>query len=325
MADDPALGSRPGYPPAAAPIESTDDAARRPLLDGDDIRALEGLSLDSLAALLAGLGGQREGPGRSAGFEFVDYRPYTPGDDGRRIDWNIYARLRELQVRTAPQEARVWLSVLLDVSRSMDFGEPNKLYYGRRLAALLGVVALLRTDAIQVHTLGDGGASSGGLLDSAGMLGVLVDQLVQLPVGQTTALASSLRAARDTGGQPELAVLISDALVVGEDLNLALRELARGARSATLLHVVSPEDEDGGPTGAIQLVDRETNRRIETLITEEVQERFAQQALRFRARVELQCRANGVHYAAASTDTDPLELLLRVARERTLLRTGAAR
>jgi uncharacterized protein (DUF58 family) len=304
---------------------SANRAGGAALLGSEDIRALEQLSLDSLAALVAGLAGEREGPGRSAGFEFVDYRRYTPGDDIRRIDWNVYARLRELHVRTAPQEARVWLDVLLDASRSMDFGGPNKLRYGRRLAALLGAVALLRTDAVQVHTLADGGAASGGMLDSADMLGSLVDELQQLPVGRTTELADSVRAARDAGGQPELAVLISDALVTSDDLGLALRELRRGARSATLLHVVSPEEADSGPPGAIQLLDRETNRRIETLITEEVREQFAAQAERFRTRVEEQCATHRVHYIQASTTVDPLELLTGLAREETLLRAGAPR
>jgi uncharacterized protein (DUF58 family) len=323
MAEEPA----PRSPGRDRPEPSTGGSSpgEKPLLDGDDLRVLERLSLESLSALLSGLGGQREGPGRSAGFEFVDYRRYTPGDDGRRIDWNIYARLRELYVRTAPQEARVWLDVLLDVSRSMDFGYPNKLWYGRRLTALLGAVALLRADDVQVHALSDGGSSPGGMLDSPGMLDVLVNQLVQVPVGRTTSLASSVRAARDAGGQPELAVLITDALVVADDLNRALHELARGARSAALVHVVSPHEGDSGPPGAVQLEDSETGRRIEALITPEISERFADEARLFRARIEQQCRANGVHYLEALTAADPLELLLSGARDETLVRAGTGR
>ncbi len=78
---------------------------RGPLLDRATSQALEALSLESLDALVAGLVGEREGPGQAAGFEFADYRRYIPGDDVRRIDWNIYARLRELHIRTSPQEA----------------------------------------------------------------------------------------------------------------------------------------------------------------------------------------------------------------------------
>ena len=42
------------------------------------------------------------------GFEFADYRPYIHGDDVRRIDWNVYARLHELHVRISPQQASLY-------------------------------------------------------------------------------------------------------------------------------------------------------------------------------------------------------------------------
>src|ERR1700683_3498733 len=79
-------------------------AGRPGLLDRGDIAALEALSLESLDAILAGLVGEREASGRTVGFQFRDYRPYVAGDDVRRIDWNISARLHELHVRTSPQE-----------------------------------------------------------------------------------------------------------------------------------------------------------------------------------------------------------------------------
>ena len=59
------------------------------------MRQLERLSIEHLGAVLAGLVGQRAGPAGARGLEFADYRPYTPGDDLRRVDWNIYARLGE--------------------------------------------------------------------------------------------------------------------------------------------------------------------------------------------------------------------------------------
>jgi uncharacterized protein (DUF58 family) len=291
-----------------------------PLVGRDDLRTLERLSLDSLEALLGGIGGRREGPGRSAGFEFADYRRYTPGDDVRRIDWSVYARLRELHVRTAPQEARMSLALLLDASASMDFGAPNKLRYGRRLAALLGVVALLHADTVQVHTLYDGDAFTGGLQDARGMLGLLVDELERLPGGATTRLAASVRRARDQGAEAEMAVLISDALVDGDELEVALRELGRGAGSAALVHVIDPAEALAGELGSVELLDRETRRRLELTVTEELRDRYASHAARFRENVARTCRATGVHYVAASTSADALELLLESARSELLLR-----
>jgi uncharacterized protein (DUF58 family) len=300
------------------------DPQRGPLLDRADIQVLERLSVESLDAIVTGLVGQRDGPGQTVGFEFSDYRRYTPGDDVRRIDWNIYARLRELHVRTAPQEASLALSVLLDASRSMDSGEPNKLRFGRRLAALLAAVALLRSDAVEIHTLSDGDSASSGSFDSgAGVLGAMVEELERLPSGRTTDLAMSIRRSRRSGWEPEAAVLISDGLVVADDLAAAVAALARSARTATFVHVGDPAETAGAwGEGSTVLVDSETGRRIEATITPEVQARYATSYARLSAQLEQQCRARAVRYVKADASIDPLEFLVAAAREETLLRVA---
>jgi uncharacterized protein (DUF58 family) len=298
-------------------------AEPRPLLDRQDIRALEGLSLESLEAIVAGLIGQREAPGRSAGFEFADYRRYNPGDDVRRIDWNIYARLHELHVRTAPLQASLWLSVLMDASRSMDSSEPSKLRYGRRLAALLGAVALLRGDAVEVHTLSDGDSVAGGSFDSGGdALGAMVSELERLPAGRTTQLQESIRRSSRSGWEAELEVLISDGLVPSDELSDALAELARGARFTTLIHVSEPVEAVGEWLGSSLLLDSETGQRRDAMITPEVQERYAERYARWCRGIEQQCRGYGVRYVGADVTVDPLQLLLAGAREQSLVRAA---
>jgi uncharacterized protein (DUF58 family) len=298
---------------------------RTGLLDRGDIAALERLSLESLDAIVAGLVGEREASGRTAGFEFADYRPYVAGDDVRRIDWNIYARLHELHVRTSPQEASLWLSVLLDASRSMDSGVPNKLFYGRRLAALLGAVALLRDDAVEVHTLSDGAsADSGGFDSGSDVLGAMVEELERLPAGRSTDLRESIRRAATSGWQPEVAVLISDGLVPHEELAAAALELARSARSATFVHVSDPAGTRPDWAGSTLLLDSETGQRIDATITPEVQQRYAERYARLSVEIARQCRANGVRYVKADTSVDPLDFLIARARERSLLQTAPA-
>ncbi len=296
------------------------------LLDGEDIRALERLSLDSLEALVAGLFGRREGPGSSAGFEFTDYRRYIPGDDIRRIDWNLYARLHELHVRTAPREASLWLSVMLDASRSMESGEPDKLAWGRRLAVLLGAVALLRDDAVEIHTLSDGQSASTGNFDSGGrVLGAMMAQLEGLPAGRRTDLARSIRGARLSGLRPELAVLITDGLVAPAELEPALAELAGSARSATLVHLRNPADSVIGWEGSTLLVDAETGRRIDALITPDAQERYAERHRQAAIELERLCGSRGVRYILADTAIDALDFLFAGARrERLLALAGSA-
>jgi uncharacterized protein (DUF58 family) len=295
-----------------------------PLLSTEDVRRLERLTISSLDAIEAGLIGQREGPRRSAtGVEFAEHRRYGPGDDLRRIDWNAYGRIGELLVKTAPDKARVWLSILLDTSRSMDHGEPTKLHYGRRLAALLGAVALLRSDSVQVRVLSDGESVAGGRVDAVGMLGVLASEVQRLPAGRGTELARSIAHAGLVGERSELVALVSDCLVASDDLAAALSQLARSSRSAVLLHVLDPRDAIAGPIGDFELRDRETDEERRTRVTEQLQLRYAERYAEFRSQTEARCRTAGVHYVPATTSVDPLELLFEIARTGALVRQGS--
>jgi uncharacterized protein (DUF58 family) len=293
-----------------------------PLLTREDVRQLERFSLDSLEAINVGLVGQREGARRGEGVEFADYRAYTPGDDLRRIDWHVYARQHELVVKMAPRESRASLSVMLDASRSMDLGEPNKLRYGRRLTALLGTVALLRSDAIQVQVLSDGNAVAGGQLDAPGMLAALAFEVQQLPSGRTTQLERSVRRARISSAQQEVAVLISDCLVPPDDLNGALRQLSRSATAATLMHVLDPAEASPALRGSVELQDRETGQRLIATMTDDLERRYLEHYREFVEGTQAACRANGIHYLPASTSVDPLELLVETGRRGMLMQAS---
>jgi uncharacterized protein (DUF58 family) len=300
----------------------TDDP---PLLSAGDVRRLTRLAISAPGVVQAGLIGPRAGPGRSTSeVEFAEHRRYVPGDDPRRIDWAAYGRLRELLVKTTPDPGRVTVSIMLDGSASMDSGEPNKLRYGRRLAALVAAVAVLRSDPVRVQMLADGGSVAGGLLASPGLLAVLTAELERLPSGRTTELAQSVADATIAGTRVQLALLISDCLVEPADLQAALSRLARAAHSATLVQILDPAEATAGPLGAVQLRDRETGERVHALVTERLRERYADRYARFRAETEAACVAAGVHHVPAQTTVDPLDLVFRLAREGVMVRRDIA-
>ena len=94
---------------------------------------------------------------RGAGIDFEDLRPYQPGDDPRRIDWRVTARLRKTFVRIygETRQAAVW--VVLDRGASMRFGTRTRLKVAQaaRLAALILSGANRSHDALAI-TLLDG-------------------------------------------------------------------------------------------------------------------------------------------------------------------------
>ena len=124
-----------------------------PLFDSDFLKKLEYLSLVSRRVFRGQLLAQRRTMQLGGGIEFADHREYTPGDDFRYLDWNVYARHDELLLKRFQEEEDLHVYLLLDCSRSMAFGDPPKFDYARQVAA-----------ALALHRAGRSGPRRGGRL-----------------------------------------------------------------------------------------------------------------------------------------------------------------
>jgi len=96
------------------------------------------------------LTGRHRSPYHGFSVEYLDHRPYTPGDDLRTIDWKILARTDKYHVKLFEDETNLRAHILLDCSRSMAFASAavSKLAYGSYLAAALAYLMLHQNDAV---------------------------------------------------------------------------------------------------------------------------------------------------------------------------------
>jgi uncharacterized protein (DUF58 family) len=289
------------------------------LIDAAELRQLETLSLAGVEAVVAGFGGQRAGAQRTRGLEFIDYRRYTPGDDLRSIDWNVYARLREVVVKAAPAEGHVDLALLLDGSRSMDDGTPSRFRYAQELGAMLGTVALLGADVVAVHMLADGASFTGARLAAAHLVGELIEEVGELPRGTRTDLAASLRGYRRGAEPADLTVLLSDGLAEPTALAEAVDELAGSGRAAAFVHLVEDEATFAAYEGAYELEDRETGERLVVEVTPRVRATYEERVASASTALKDRCGDRGVTYLRAPTDVAPIDLLFGGARDARLV------
>src|SRR3954452_599583 len=119
--------------PAAPSAKSP--AVERPLFDSEFLKKLEYLSLVSKRVFRGQILAQRRTMQMGGGIEFADHREYTPGDDFRYLDWNVFARHDELLLKRFQEEEDLHVYIFLDLSRSMNFGQPAKFDYARRVTA----------------------------------------------------------------------------------------------------------------------------------------------------------------------------------------------
>src|SRR5437868_9262780 len=135
----------------------TEVAEKSPLLLEPQFMArLDQLDVMSRKLLAGKMKGERRSKRRGQSVEFADYRNYVIGDDLRFIDWNIYARLDRLFLKLFLEEEDLSLYVLLDVSKSCDYGQPHKALYLKQVAAALGYIGPVNYNRVHITAMSNG-------------------------------------------------------------------------------------------------------------------------------------------------------------------------
>src|SRR5512142_2152667 len=255
------------------------------LFDESTLRKLNQLTLVASRVRAGAIKGERRSSRRGSSVEFADYRDYTPGDDLRRLDWNIYARLDRPFIKLLEEEEDLAVHILVDGSQSMDWGEgeTHKFDYARRLMAGLGAVALASGDVLTIGLLQRGSvAVEFGPARGQASLPRLFDFLEGLQAGGETNLNLSLREYSIRPRRAGLVILISD-LFAPDGYESGLRQLLGHGSEAALIHVLSPDELDPPLAGDLQLVDVETNHAQDVSLDGGLRERY-----RARARAWIQ-------------------------------------
>jgi uncharacterized protein (DUF58 family) len=131
------------------------------LTDAAFLRTLDRLALQTQRRLRGDNIGQRASYRRLPASDFREHRVYQPGDDLRHVDWNASARAEHVFIKMGEQTKEASLHLLLDSSASMQWGQPSKLWAGRRLAAALGFIALNYGDRLTVSDAASSAAPFG--------------------------------------------------------------------------------------------------------------------------------------------------------------------
>src|SRR5215203_593594 len=163
------------------------------ILTPELLAQLERLELISRKIFRGRMKGERRSKRKGQSVEFADFRQYVPGDDLRFIDWNLFARLERLYLKMFLEEEDLHFYVLIDASRSMDFGEPTKLQYAKQLAAALGFIGLCRADRVKIETLGSSRRAPGPTLRGRKNLYQMMDFLEGVEPGENTSLAQGIK------------------------------------------------------------------------------------------------------------------------------------
>ena len=245
--------------------------------------------------------------------EFTEYRPYTPGDDLRHMDWRRLARTDRPFVRQYEEESEWGCLVVMDLSASMGFGSlsHSKADYGRTLAGTLGTF---------LHGQGD----PVGLLRFAAEPGDIVPVrrlsrqmsrwwplLAAPPAGDGTGLGKALEGALRLLKRPGLVALVSDLLAPPGSWAEPLRLLRAARHEVVVFEVLDPQELEFQYEGDTRFEHMESPLRVD-LDAAQAREAYLQKLGAHRESCAALCESEGIPLLSARTDL-PLEPLLRSA------------
>jgi len=292
------------------------------IFDETTLRKLNQLTLVASRVRSGAIRGERRSSGRGSSVEFADYRNYVPGDDLRRLDWNIYARLDRPFIKLLEEEEDLAVHILLDGSQSMGWGEGehHKFHYARRLSAGLGAIALASGDVVSIGLL-QGGQLAGEYGPTRGQASLprLFSFLEALePNGQTN-LNGALRTYLLSARRPGLALVISD-LFTPDGHEAGLRLLRGRGFEVVLIHILSPDEIDPPLAGDLQLIDIETGQVQDVSLDGGLREQFRARAHAWIHSTQLECRRQDIRYLQLTTELPWDQALLLEMRRSSIVR-----
>jgi len=216
--------------------------------------------------------------------------------------------------------------LLVDASRSMDWGEPSKLRYARRLAAALGYVALNASNRLFVWPL-SATMTNYGPAWGRGRAGPMLSFLDEFRATQAATplfdghnpppdIEQSL--ASFTSRSAGLVVLLSDLL--SPTWERALAKLAARSGEVVVLHTLAPQELRPTLGGDVRLIDRETGAAVSVTLNNDAIRLYGQRLDEWRRQVESFCARHGMSYVPIDT-SQPLEtLVFDILRRRGVVR-----
>lgn len=285
------------------------------LLEPTLLERLERLALVSRARLAGLFPGEHRSRKLGSSQDFADRRPYVMGDDYRRIDLAVLARLDRLYIRLYEAEEELDLRLVLDASASMEFH--GKMTAAKRLSAAIAYLAACRKDRAQFWVCDGFGMKPGPPMRSKDSALDAFRWLEAVPAAGFSDIPDGLGRIAGAGGWGST-VLISDLLV--PEWETIIRRLAATRGDAALLHVVAREEIDPQIRGDLALVDVETGIALDVSVSADVLAGYRSRFDSWLANVAAACRRRNIRYMLVDPRSELTELLMVDLRREGLVR-----
>jgi uncharacterized protein (DUF58 family) len=280
-------------------------------LDPAVLAGISGLDLIAKTVVDGFVAGLHRSPDFGFSQEFAEYRAYTPGDDLRHVDWNLFARTERCYLKRYRGETNSQLTILLDASNSMNYGSHSvsKMDYARYIAASLFYLAIHnQRDPAGLIVFDDEVRNYIRPSTRQGQLHRLLAGLEQAEPRARTNFMKPLAHFQEFLRRRGVVLVISDFYESPEKIVKTIEPLRFHGSEVILFHVLDPKEIRPELRGPSILVDMETEQRLE-VIPEYVKGEYRRKIDGHLEQMHERTRAAGLDYHLLVTDK-PLDAAL---------------
>jgi uncharacterized protein (DUF58 family) len=280
-------------------------------LDPAVLAGISGLDLIAKTVVDGFVAGLHRSPDFGFSQEFAEYRAYTPGDDLRHVDWNLFARTERCYLKRYRGETNSQLTILLDASNSMNYSSHtvSKMDYARYVAASLFYLAIHnQRDPAGLIVFDDEVRNYIRPSTRQGQLHRLLAGLEQAEPRARTDFMKPLAHFQEFLRRRGVVLVISDFYESPETIVKTIEPLRFHGSEVILFHVLDPQEIRPEFRGPSILVDMETEQRLE-VIPEYVKSEYRRKMDAHLQQMDERTRAAGMDYHLLITDR-PLDAAL---------------
>jgi uncharacterized protein (DUF58 family) len=288
------------------------------LLEPEFMAKLDSLDVISRKILQGKLHGERRTKRRGQSVEFADHRPYVAGDDLRFVDWNIYGRLEQLFLKLFLEEQDITVHIVADMSSSMNFGEPSKALFIKKLTAALGYVSLVNNNRVTISFFADGIEGQLANMRGRSYLHKMADYLLSAECDGLTQFEKSCRQLASGRFGSGITIVLSDFLFK-DGYDTGLRRLIGQQYDLYVIQVLSAQELSPDVTGELKLIDIEDADIAEVTVSGALLKYYKKTLNAYCNELKEFCSRRGAAYVLANSSDSIESLVLKYLRRINLL------
>ncbi|WP_125153172.1 DUF58 domain-containing protein [Clostridium rectalis] len=270
------------------------------------LKELEQANIEIRKRITGSLTGNYKSNTLGNSYDFYGVRPYYEGDNIKNIDWKLFSRTGKIYTKLFSEQKQISVTVLIDNSESMNFGEPNKLNIGKMCALGISYIALNGANKLSLYSFNDSIHMCVNNFSGKSLFYQVLNKIKDIDATGKTDFKKVLLTTNDSKG---IAFIITDLL--SNNIKEFLNQSAYKYEKVVLIHVMSKDELNPVHNGKIKFWDSETRESVLLDIGSREIDSYKRKVKEFVLNSKEECKKRGIKYVFASKYNSPVKIIMK--------------